>query len=66
MGTLLLHVFEVKFDMGGPDNIPWQSLTLLIASSESSSLAASSPAEATASSSTALQALSRIDCRYLP
>lgn len=41
----------------------WETL---IASSESSSLAASSPADATAWLSSALQALSRIDCRYFP
>ena len=46
--------------------IPSQSLETLICSSESSSLAASSPAVAAAWSLRALQAFSSIDCRYLP
>lgn len=46
--------------------IPWQSLETLMASSESSSLAASSPAATMAWSFRALQAFSSIDCRYLP
>ena len=56
---------EVTFMVSrGP--IPWHSLETLIASSESSSLAASSPAFAAAWSFRALQAFSSIDCRYLP
>lgn len=45
---------------------PWQSSVTLIASSESSSLAASSPADSAAWSWRALQAFSSIDCRYFP
>lgn len=44
---------------------PLQSFDTLIANSESSSLAASSPEVAAAWSFRALQAFSRIDCRYL-
>jgi hypothetical protein len=46
--------------------IPARSLETLIANSESSSLAASSPAVATAWSFRALQAFSSIDCKYFP
>lgn len=46
--------------------MPWHSLDTLIANSESSSLAASSPAVATDWSFRALHAFSRIDCRYFP
>jgi hypothetical protein len=46
--------------------IPAHSLETLIANSESSSLAASSPAVATAWSFRALQAFSSIDCKYFP
>lgn len=44
---------------------PIQSLLTLIASSESSCLASSSPTDATGCSFSALQAFSSMDCRYL-